>query len=28
MLKVFKKGELAIQIESESGICELTIPFN
>jgi len=28
MLKVFKKGELAIQIESESGVCELTIPFN
>ena len=28
MLKVFKKGELPIQIQSESGVCELTIPFN
>jgi GNAT superfamily N-acetyltransferase len=27
MLKVFKKGELPIQMESESGVCELTIPF-
>jgi acyl-CoA hydrolase/GNAT superfamily N-acetyltransferase len=27
MLKVFKKGALPIQMTSESGVCELTIPF-